>query len=84
MLMSKYMLAQSESMGQYRAVMTATDRERITGKADVPDSKRYEAASRIRKRIEELEGDAEILKEHHPGLYEELQDAVCGEVADGA
>jgi len=71
-------------MGQYRAVMTATDRERITGEADVPDSKRYEAASRIRKRIEELEGDAKILKEHHPELYEELQDAVCKEMVNGA
>ncbi|ELY80896.1 hypothetical protein C486_08285 [Natrinema gari JCM 14663] len=57
--------------------MTATDRERITGEADVPDSKRYEAASRIRKRIEELEQDAEILEEYHPGLYKELREAVC-------
>jgi hypothetical protein len=64
-------------MGQYRAVMTATDRKRITGEANVPDSKRYETASRIRKRIEELEQDAEILAEHHPKLYEELHEAVC-------
>ena len=66
-------------MGQYRAVMTAADRERISGEADVPDSKRYEAATRVRKRIEALQEDAEILAEHHPALYEELREAVCEE-----
>ena len=66
-------------MGQYRAVMTAADRERITGAADVPDSKRYEAASRIRKRIEALQEDADILAQHHPALYAELREAVCEE-----
>jgi hypothetical protein len=64
-------------MTQYTAIMTSTDRERITGAADVPDNKRYESVSRIRKRIERLEEDVEILEEHHPKLYEELQDAVC-------
>lgn len=66
-------------MSQYRAIMTPTDRERITGAADVPDSKRYETATRIRKRIEAIEEDAAILDEHHPKLYEELLAAVCEE-----
>lgn len=77
--MPKCMLPETSGMGQYRAVMTAKDRERITGEAEVPDSKRYEAASRIRKRIEELEEDAEILQKHHPELYEELHNVVCEE-----
>jgi len=77
--MSKYMVLVEPDMGQYRAVMTAKDRERITGEVDVADSKRYEAASRIRKRIEALEEDAEILAEHHPKLYNELHEAVCDE-----
>lgn len=59
--------------------MTKTDRERISGEADVDDSKRYESASRVRQRIGELETDAEILKENHPDLYEELREAVCDE-----
>ncbi|MDL0119441.1 hypothetical protein PNP85_04550 [Halobacterium salinarum] len=59
--------------------MTKTDRERISGEADVDDSKRYESASRVRQRIDELETDAEILKENHPNLYEELREAVCDE-----
>lgn len=61
------------------AIMTKTDRERINGEADVTDSKRYESAARIRQRISELETDAEILKENHPDLYEELREAVCDE-----
>ena len=59
--------------------MTKTDRERISGKADVADGKRYESASRVRQRIGELETDAEVLKENHPDLYEELREAVCDE-----
>ena len=59
------------------AIMTKTDRERISGEADVTDSKRYESASRVRQRIGELEIDAEILKQNHPNLYEELREAVC-------
>jgi hypothetical protein len=59
------------------AIMTKTDRERISGEADVPDSKRYESVSRVRQRINQLDNDAEILKEHHPELYEELRESVC-------
>ena len=61
------------------AIMTKTDRSRVTGEVDVSDSKRYESASRVRQRINELETDAEILKENHPDLYEELREAVCDE-----
>jgi hypothetical protein len=38
---------------------------------------RYESASRVRQRIGELETDAEILRENHPDLYEELWKAIC-------
>ena len=64
-------------MDQYRAILSTTDRERISGEADVPDSKRYESVSRVRQRIKQLERDAELLEEHHPELFEELQEAVC-------
>jgi len=76
-LTPKYQAQQPHYMGDYRAIMTATDRERITGTADVPDSKCYEAASRIRNRIAQLEHDAEILAEHHPQLHTELHTAIC-------
>ena len=64
-------------VGKYRAIMTTTDRERITGEADVSDEKRYQAIHRVRSRIEELETDVEVLAEHHPELLEELREAVC-------
>jgi len=67
------------SVGKYRAIMTTTDRERITGTAEATDEKRYQAIHRVRSRIEELEQDAEILEEHHPELYRELREAVCDE-----
>lgn len=73
------MAPESLDVSKYRAIMTTTDRERISGEADVPDEKRYQAVHRVRNRIEELEQDAEILAEHHPELYEELHEAVCDE-----
>jgi hemin uptake protein HemP len=66
-------------VGKYRAIMTTTDRERITGTTDATDEKRYQAIHRVRSRIEELNQDAEILEEHHPELYRELREAVCDE-----
>ena len=82
MLMYKYMPPDEVPMAEYRAIMTTTDRERITGEADVPDSKRYEATSRIRSRIDELETDVEILAEHRPDLLDELREVVCEEGDD--
>lgn len=66
-------------VGKYRAIMTTADRERISGEADAPDTKRYQAISRVRSRIEELETDVEVLREHHPELLEELREVVCDE-----
>ena len=71
------MASGSLDAGKYRAIMTTTDRERITGEVDVSDEKRYQAIHRVRSRIEELETDVEVLAENHPELLEELQEAVC-------
>nr|WP_049924441.1 hypothetical protein [Halopiger djelfimassiliensis] len=57
--------------------MTTADREKISGKADVSDEKRYQAIHRVRSRIEELETDVDVLAEHHPELLDELRDVVC-------
>jgi len=59
------------------AIMTETDRERISGEVNISDNKRYESATRVRQRINELKKDAEILEEYHPKLYRELIEAVC-------
>lgn len=71
------------SMAKTRAIMTDTERERIAGLEDVEEIKRYQAISRVRRRIqEELTFDVEILEEHEPELYQELVDAVCPDRSD--
>lgn len=63
-------------MAKQRALLTETEREQIAGEHG--DQRRYEANSRVRRRIkDELATDAEILEEHHPELLEELRDVVC-------
>ena len=65
-------------MAKTRALLTETEREQIAGEHG--DSRKYQATSRIRGRVqEELEKDVEVLKEHHPELLEELRDVVCEE-----
>ncbi len=66
-------------MGRTRALMTSTDREYIADGEGVDENKRYQAVSRVRDRIDELEADVEVLEEHHPELLEEVRDVVCGE-----
>lgn len=66
------------SMSEGRALLT--DREREALKTDESGSYRYKTRSYIRNRIERLEGDAELLAEHEPELFEQLQSAVCDTV----
>jgi len=69
---------QPASMAKSRALITGTEFDRISGEADVEDSKRYQAISRVRKRIrDELPRDVAMLEEHHPELLAELREAVC-------
>lgn len=66
------------TMGRYRALMTETDREHITGKSDPSQEQKDQSVYRVRQRIhEELPGDIEVLKEHRPDVYEELREIVC-------
>lgn len=64
-------------MSKYRAIMTTTDRERISGEVDVPDEKRYQTVHRVRSRINELETDVDVLKKNNPELLTELREVVC-------
>nr|WP_083898797.1 hypothetical protein [Natronococcus jeotgali] len=70
-------------MAKSRALITDTEFERISGEANVDDSKRYQAVSRVRKRIrDELPQDIEMLEEHHPELIKELRSVVCEDYED--
>ena len=68
-------------MAKTRALLTETDREYLTGEHG--DDKRYQSASRVRRRVrEELQEDIAVLEEHHPELLEEVR-AVIRERTDG-
>ncbi len=63
-------------MARTRALLTQTEREYF--RSDEGGSKRYQAVSRVRNRInDELRTDVRILRQHHPELYEELVRVVC-------
>ncbi|MDL0138784.1 hypothetical protein PNP85_04600 [Halobacterium salinarum] len=61
-----------------RALLTDRERELIEGGDDVDEDLRYQAISRVRRKInEELTTDVEVLQEQHPQLLEELREVVC-------
>lgn len=67
-------------MGRYRALLTETDREHITGKSDPTQEQKDQAVYRVRQRIrEELKKDIKVLEEHRPDVAEELREVVCEE-----
>jgi|AntRauTorcE11898_2_1112593.scaffolds.fasta_scaffold14282_2 hypothetical protein len=64
-----------------RALLTDRERELIAD-PEAEDA-RYVAVSRVRRKIEEeLTEDVDVLRRHHPDLFEELRAVVCGEEAD--
>lgn len=71
---------ESAGMGEGRALLTERERDAITGEES--DSYRYKTRTYLRKRLEKLEADAELLAEHEPDLYDELRDVVCDEEHD--
>lgn len=69
---------ETTAMGRYRAVMTETDREYISGEGDATDHQVQQSVTRVRSRIQdELPRDIELLEEHRPDLLEELREVVC-------
>lgn len=65
-------------MAKTRALLTETEREQLAG--DHGDQRKYQATSRIRRRLDdELGTDLTVLAEHHPELLAELREIVCSE-----
>jgi len=62
---------------QYRGLLTEREREIIKGDADVSDNYRYRVVSRIRTKIENVDGDVEILAKNREDLLKELREVVC-------
>ena len=68
------------SMTEGRGLLTEREREAIQG--DGSDSYRYKTRTYIRRRLDKLEADAELLAEHEPELYNRLLDAVDARAVD--
>lgn len=69
-----------DEMGRYRAIMTETDRDHITGESEPSQQQKDQAVYRVRQRIsEELPHDIEVLEKHRPDVLEELREVVCDE-----
>lgn len=64
---------------QYRALLTDREREILAGEADVTDNYRYRVVSRVRTKLDALETDVALLREHHPGLLAEVQEVTSDE-----
>jgi hypothetical protein len=79
------MAQKHEQMGRYRAIMTDTDREYISGSGNPTGNQRAQSVSRVRNRItKELPRDIKLLEEHRPDLLDQLREVVCEErAADG-
>lgn len=69
-------------MTEGRGLLTEREREAIEGESS--DSYRYKTRTYIRRRLDKLEGDAELLAEYEPELYERLQAAVGVSAVDTA
>lgn len=65
-----------------RALLTAREREIVSGEADVSDSYRYQTISRVRRRFDQLEDDLAAL-DAHGDLGTELREIVCESKNDG-
>jgi len=68
--------SKQRGMAKTRALLTETEREQIAG--DHGKERRYQATSRVRRRVEdELTEDIAVLEEHHPDLLQEIREVVC-------
>jgi hypothetical protein len=65
-------------MADGRALLTDREREILAGEADVSDNYRYKVESTARHRVRQIEQDVEVLREHYPEIFADLQSAVCG------
>ncbi|WP_228546371.1 hypothetical protein [Halegenticoccus tardaugens] len=62
---------------QYRGILTPREQEILAGEADVDDNYRYRVVSRVRRKIEIVGEDLDLLEKHHPDLATKLRSIVC-------
>lgn len=64
-------------MNDGRSLLTDREREILAGDADVSDNYRYKVQSVARQRVRGITDDVEVLREHEPDIFDELQQIVC-------
>lgn len=62
-----------------RALLTDRERDVVTKKEDIPRGTKSTLLSRIESKIEIMQEDARLLREHQPELASDLHRAVCEE-----
>jgi len=65
------------SMNDGRSLLTDREREILAGDADVSDNYRYKVQSVARQRVRGIADDVDVLREHEPEIFNELQEIVC-------
>jgi len=65
------------AMSEGRGLLTEEERKAIAGEKS--DSYRWKTRSFFRSRLEAVEDDLGVLKEHDPELLDELREVVCDE-----
>jgi len=66
-------------MTELRALLTEREREILKGEADVSEKYYYRVVTRVRKKIQKLDQDLQIMEENHEKLANELQEIVCNQ-----
>lgn len=60
-----------------RALLTDAETRAVKGDPEMSDSNIRTHLSNIRQKIDDLEEDFELIREHRPDLYDMAHDAVC-------
>lgn len=64
-------------MNDGRSLLTDRERAILAGEADVSDNYRYKVQSVARQRVRGVAEDVDVLREHQPEIFNELQELVC-------
>jgi len=65
-----------------RGLLTPREREILSGEADVTEEYYYSVVSRVRRKIQKIADDAQLLQANHSDLYDELVQAVDDDESD--
>lgn len=62
-----------------RALLTDGEKKAVRGDEGINEGSQTTQLSRVRRKIEKMQEDAQLLREHQPEMYDDLREAVVGE-----